>query len=87
MAIALLREAEQLALDGADLGEGEAARELRVLERELVRVRVRAGARASYCSPVVEWRGASGVVVAVVCGGSVILPCAKRLVTLRCKPK
>ena len=60
LAIALLREAEQLALDGADLGEGEAARELRVLERELVRVRVRAGARASYCSPVVEWRVARG---------------------------
>ena len=39
LAITLLREAEQLALDGADLGEGEAARELRVLERELVRVR------------------------------------------------
>ena len=58
----LLREAEQLALNGADLGEGEAARELRVLERELfrVRLRVRARARASYCSPVVEWRVAGG---------------------------
>ena len=82
MAIALLREAEQLALDGADLGEGEAARELRVLERELVRVRVRvrARARASYCSPVVEWRVASGVVVAVVCSGSLVVAWARVVV-------
>ena len=82
MAIALLCEAEQLALDGADLGEGEAARELRVLERELVRVRVRvrAGARASCCSPVVEWRGAKVVVVAVVCSGSLIVAWARVVV-------